>query len=75
MSSIGDPAFNCFEVRNGCPVERDMRVGAVVSVGARFALEGKVETKVFAAWELRTMVDVVGGNNHAKGGIPSRRVG
>ena len=52
-----------------------MRVGAVVSVGARFALDGEVETKSFAARELRTVADVVGGNNHAKGGIPSRWAG
>lgn len=52
-----------------------MRVGAVVPVGTSFPLSGKVETESFAARELRTMANVVRGDDHAKGWVPGRRTG
>ena len=52
-----------------------MSVGAVVPIGASFALSGEVETESFAARELRAVADVFGGNDHAEGWIPGRRAG
>ena len=75
LRCVGNPVLNRPEIQNRCSGEHNVSIGTVVPIGAGFALSGKVETKSFAAWELRTVADVVGGDNHAKGWVLSCRMG
>ena len=65
-----NPAFDSLQIRDRRFAESNVRLLAVISLGAGFALARKVKAESLAAGQLRAMADIVGNEDHSKVRVP-----